>query len=107
MAKRIVQQLALKPGERVMSIAHPGVFDDLLPHVRYEVMRAGGIDLGVVDVLREPVPESFDAGVLVKGRARVARALQGDVSRRRRRDHDAGREHDPSRVSRDAGLAER
>jgi hypothetical protein len=24
-AKRIVQQLALKPGERVMSIAHPGL----------------------------------------------------------------------------------
>jgi aminopeptidase len=73
MAKRIVQQLALKPGERVLSIAHPGVFDDLLPHIRYEVMRAGGIDLGVVEVLREPVPESFDADVLVKG-ARASRA---------------------------------
>ena len=72
-ARRLVQQLALKPGERVMSIAHPGVFDDLLPHIRYEVMRAGGIDLGVVEVLREPVPESFETGVLVKG-ARDARA---------------------------------
>jgi leucyl aminopeptidase (aminopeptidase T) len=73
MAKRIVQQLALTPGERVMSIAHPGVFDALLPHIRYEVMRAGGIDLGVVEVLREPVPESFDASVLIKG-ARESRA---------------------------------
>jgi leucyl aminopeptidase (aminopeptidase T) len=73
MATRIVQQLALTPGERVMSIAHSGIFDDLLPHIRYEVMRAGGIDLGVVEVLREPVPESFDAGVLVKG-ARESRA---------------------------------
>jgi leucyl aminopeptidase (aminopeptidase T) len=72
-AKRLVQQLALKPGERVISIAHPGVFEDLLPYIRYEVMRAGGVDLGVVDVLREPVPESFDAAVLVKG-AREARA---------------------------------
>src|SRR4249920_1209956 len=60
-AKRLVQQLALKPGERVLSIAHPGVFDDLLPYIRYEVMRAGGIDLGVVEVLREPVPDAFDA----------------------------------------------
>ena len=68
-----MQQLALKPGERVMSIAHPGVFDDLLPYIRYEVMRAGGVDLGVVEVLREPVPESFDAAVLQKG-AREARA---------------------------------
>ena len=67
MAKRIVQQLALKPGERVMSLAHPGLFEDLQPYIRYEVMRAGGIDLGVVEVLREPVPESFDAAVLQKG----------------------------------------
>jgi leucyl aminopeptidase (aminopeptidase T) len=72
-ARRLVQQLALKPGERVMSLAHPGTFEDLLPHIRYEVMRAGGIDLGVVDVLREPVPESFDAEVLAKG-ARESRA---------------------------------
>jgi hypothetical protein len=72
-AKRIVQQLALKPGERVMSLAHPGMFEDLLPYVRYEVMRAGGIDLGVVDVLREPVPEAFDPAILIKG-AREARA---------------------------------
>jgi leucyl aminopeptidase (aminopeptidase T) len=73
MARRLVQQLALKPGERVISIAHPGVFEDLLPYIRYEVMRAGGVDLGVVAVLREPVPESFDAAVLLEG-AREARA---------------------------------
>jgi leucyl aminopeptidase (aminopeptidase T) len=67
MARRIVQQLALRPGERVLSIAHPGTFADLLPHIRYEVMRAGGIDLGVVDVLQEPVPTAFDPAVLQKG----------------------------------------
>jgi leucyl aminopeptidase (aminopeptidase T) len=66
-ARRLVQQLALKPGERVLSIAHPGVFEDLAPHVRYEVVRAGGVDLGVVEVLREPLPESFDAALLQKG----------------------------------------
>jgi len=73
MARRLVQQLALKPGERVLSIAHPGLFDDLMPQVRYEVIRAGGIDLGVVEVLREPWPESFDPAVLAKG-ARDARS---------------------------------
>ena len=73
MARTIVQQLALKPGERVLSIAHPGVFEDLVPHIRYEVMRAGGIDLGVVEVLREPWPESFDVSVLANS-ARNARA---------------------------------
>jgi aminopeptidase len=73
MAKRIVQQLALEPGERVLSIAHPGTFAALLPFIRYEVMRAGAIDLGVMDVLEEPVPESFDTAVLQKG-AREARS---------------------------------
>ena len=72
-ARRLVQQLALKPGERVLSIAHPGVFEELIPWIRYEVMKSGGIDLGVVDVLREPVPEAFDAAVLSKG-AREARS---------------------------------
>jgi len=71
-AGKIVQQLALKPGERVIAVAHPGIFEDLIPHIRYEVMRAGGVDLGVINVLREPVPESFQAVVLEKG-AREAR----------------------------------
>src|SRR5258707_5379288 len=73
MAKRLVAQLALKPGERVLSIAQAGVMADLLPHLRYEVMRAGGVDLGVVEILPEPVPEAFDPAVLVKG-ARESRA---------------------------------
>lgn len=73
MAKRLVAQLALKPGERVLSIAQPGVMADLLPHLRYEVMRAGGVDLGVVEILPEPVPEAFDSAVLVTG-ARQSRA---------------------------------
>ncbi len=72
MARRIVQQLALKPGERVVSLALPGVFEGLLPHIRYEVMRAGGIDLGVVEVMPEPVPDAWDLAVLQKG-AREAR----------------------------------
>ena len=73
MAKRLVAQLALKPGEKVMSIAQAGIMADLLPHLRHEVMRAGGIDLGVIEILPEPVPETFDAAVLAKG-AREARA---------------------------------
>ena len=73
MARTIVERLALAPGERVVSVAHPGTFADLIPHIRYEVMRAGGVDLGVIDVLQEPVPATFDPAVLQKG-AREARA---------------------------------
>ncbi len=73
MARRLVTQLALQPGERVLSVAHPGTFAALVPHLRYEVMRAGGVDLGVVEVLAEPVPEAFDPAVLRAGAA-AARA---------------------------------
>lgn len=73
MARSIVGRLSLAPGERVISVAHPGTFADLIPHLRYEVMKAGGIDLGVIDVLQEPVPASFDPAVLQKG-ARESRA---------------------------------
>jgi hypothetical protein len=66
-ARTIVGRLALKPGEKVMSLAHPGIFDRLVPYIRYEVMRAGGIDLGVMEVLPEPLPEAFDAAVLARG----------------------------------------
>jgi hypothetical protein len=72
-AHRLVAQLALQKGERVLIVAHPGYFEDLLPHVRYEVMKAGGIDLGVIDVLREPVPEAWDPAVLDSG-AQASRA---------------------------------
>jgi hypothetical protein len=71
-AKRLVAQLALKPGEKVLSLAQAGIMADLLPYLRYEVMRAGGIDLGVVEILPEPVPEAFDEAVLARG-AREAR----------------------------------
>jgi len=66
-AERIVKQMALRPGEKVVAVAHPGKFEELIPHLRYAVMKAGGVDLGVLDVLAEPVPESWDAEIL--GRA--------------------------------------
>lgn len=77
MAHRLVAQLSLVKGERVLIVAHPGEFDALIPHVRYEVMKAGGVDLGVIDVLREPVPEGFDPAVLQAGGQAARVALRG------------------------------
>lgn len=82
MADRIVRQLALKPGERVMALAHPGLFEPLIPHLRYAVIRAGGVDLGVVEVMAEPVPEAWDLGLLQRSRAaslEAYRAMFRDV----------------------------
>lgn len=68
-ADRVVQQLRLQPGERVLLVAMPGMFEDLLPYLRYAVVKAGGVELGVIDVLREPVPAGFDLAVLQKSAA--------------------------------------
>ena len=66
-AKRIVEQLALRPGERVVALAHPGMLEGLIPPLRYEVMRAGGVDLGAVLVPPIPIRQSWDRTVFEKG----------------------------------------
>ncbi len=68
-AERVVRQLRLQPGEKVLLVAMPGLFEDLVPHLRHAVMKAGGVDLGVIDVLREPVPAGFDLALLQKSAA--------------------------------------
>jgi Thermophilic metalloprotease (M29) len=68
-AERVIRQLRLQPGEKVLLVAMPGLFEDLIPHLRHAVMKAGGVDLGVIDVLREPVPAGFDLALLQKSAA--------------------------------------
>ena len=46
LAEHLVGQLDLQPGERFMAVAHPGLFDDLIPHLRYEVMKSQGCGFG-------------------------------------------------------------
>ena len=75
-ASRLVAQLAPQPGERILIVAHPGMFEDLIPHLRYAVARAGATDAGVVDVLAEPVPQGWDVDVLRRGNARAREAYR-------------------------------
>ena len=75
LAEHLVGQLDLQPGERFMAVAHPGLFDDLIPHLRYEVMKARGVDLGVIDVLAEPVSELWNTTVLRDGSRAARQAL--------------------------------
>jgi Thermophilic metalloprotease (M29) len=77
MAKRIVQQLAFEPGETFLAVAHPGTFDELIPHLRYEVMKAGAADLGVIDVLGAPVPSEWNESVLLDGSRKARVELKG------------------------------
>ena len=75
-AGKIVHQLALEPGERVLLVAHPGMFEALIPHIRYAVRLAGGVDLGAIDVLAGPVPASWDPVVLHDGAAPAREAYR-------------------------------
>ena len=63
-AEKIVERMALQPDERVLLVAHPGMFEELIPHLRYAVVTAGAIDVGVTDVLTSSWPRSWDAQLL-------------------------------------------
>lgn len=79
-AARIVERMALEPGEKVVLVAHPDMFRELVPPLRYEVMKTGAVDLGVVDVM--PSAETWDSGVLQRaaGASREAyRAMFRDI----------------------------
>lgn len=82
LAQKIVERMALEPGEKVVLVAHPDMFGEIAPHLRYEVMKAGAIDLGVINVLASSTFESWDTQVLqgAAGSAREAyRAMFQDV----------------------------
>lgn len=75
-AARLVTQLAPQAGERILILAHPGFFEDLIPHLRYAIARAGATDVGVVDVLAEPVPQGWDLETIRRGNARAREAYR-------------------------------
>ena len=78
LAAHMVGRLDLQPGERFLAVAHPGYFDEIIPYVRYEVMKAGAVDLGVIDVLAEPVPADWNEAVLREG-GRAARSALAET----------------------------
>ena len=75
-ASRLVAQLAPRPGEKILVLAHPGMFEALIPHLRYAIARAGATDVGVVDVLAEPVPQEWDLDAIRRGNARAREAYR-------------------------------
>ena len=80
LAERLVTQLAPAPGERILLVARPGQFEELIPPLRYALTRAGAIDLGVVDVIAEPYPVDWDGALLARSRD-AARAVYRDMLR--------------------------
>ncbi len=85
MAEQLVTQLAPEPGEKIVLVARPGQFDELIPPLRYALMRAGAIDLGVIDVIAEPYPTGWDGDLLARNNA-AARAAYREMLR----DFDGG-----------------
>ena len=75
-AAQVVRQLAPQAGERILILAHPGYFEGLIPHLRYAIARAGATDVGVVDVLAEPVPQDWEVEEIRRGNARARQAYR-------------------------------
>ncbi len=80
MAEQLVTQLAPAPGEKILLVARPGQFDALVPPLRYALMRAGAIDLGVIDVIAEPYPTGWDGDLLTRNND-AARAVYREMLR--------------------------
>ena len=80
MAEQLVTQLAPAPGEKILLVARPGQFDALIPPLRYALMRAGAVDLGVIDVIEEPYPTGWDGELLARNND-AARALYREMLR--------------------------
>jgi hypothetical protein len=76
MAAKLVAQLAPQPGEKLLILAHPGMFEELIPHLRYAIARAAATDVGVVDVLAEPVPAGWDLDAIRRGNLRAREAYR-------------------------------
>ena len=77
MAEKIVERLAPAPGERILLVARPGQFDELIPPLRYALTRAGAVDLGVIDVLAEPHPAAWDGALLARNHDAARAAYRG------------------------------
>jgi len=60
LAAMVVSRLALEPGERVLLLAHPDAFRGMVPPLRHEVAKAGGIDLGALEVMPTLFASSWD-----------------------------------------------
>jgi hypothetical protein len=74
-ADKLVHQMALQPGERVLLLAAPGQFEALIPPLRLAVIRAGSVDLGSWTVLPLPLLAGQDAAVVEEGQRRARPAL--------------------------------
>lgn len=80
MAERLVTQLAPAAGEKILLVARPGQFDALIPPLRYALLRAGAVDLGVIDVVEEPYPADWDGDLLARNHE-AARAAYREMLR--------------------------
>jgi Thermophilic metalloprotease (M29) len=69
LAERLVQQMALQPGEKVLLLSHPGDFEPLIPLLRRAVIRAGGVDMGNWQVLAADSPPTDPAAAAKSGAA--------------------------------------
>ncbi len=77
LADKVVQHLALVRGEKVISLCAGDRFQrELVPYLRYAVIKAGGVDLGCLDVLAEPLPQSFDVQIIQRGIPPAREALR-------------------------------
>lgn len=71
LAAQIVRSLALTPGERVLLVGHPDFAAALIRPLRLAVARAGGVDMGFIEVLSQPWPSGSAGNAYSQSAARA------------------------------------
>jgi len=76
LARRIVEALALEPGETVVLVARAGEMPQVVTALHYAVAAAGAVDLGAWEAAPLPAPAPWSAEAIAKGRAASRAALR-------------------------------
>jgi len=66
-AEQIIIQIDIEKDEKIISIVQPDMFEKIIPHIRYAVMKAGGVDMGVIEVIDNPYPKEWREDIIREG----------------------------------------
>ena len=75
-AAQLVTQLAPQPDEKILILAHPGLFEDLIPHLRYAIARPARPTSGWSTCWPSRCPRAGTSSSLRSGNARAREAYR-------------------------------
>lgn len=76
LARALAERVAPVEGERILLLCAPGSFHEMIPHLRYQLVRRGAVDLGCLQSWPIPIPTTWEPAVVQNGLADSREALR-------------------------------